>query len=163
MSLRVGNPAVTAEKVALFDSFHAERSRTKGWPIDEPGDIDEYMRMFVVNPFPTQEWCYFLGDVLVGVGYVDLLAGGLSAIYFARDPSYRDRSLGTWNVLSIVDRAAGWVCRMFISAITPRAHRRYVTKGGSGRTSVSISTEFGAMNSRHAGDEMRGPLIMGRV
>jgi leucyl-tRNA---protein transferase len=106
VTLRIGKPTVTAEKVALLDRFHAERSRTKGWSLDEPGDTGEYERMFVINPFPTQEWCYFLGDVLVGVGYVDLLPGGLSAIYFARDPGFSDRSLGTWNVLCIVERAA---------------------------------------------------------
>ncbi len=105
VSLRIGKPTVTAEKVALYDRFHAERSRTKGWAVDEPGDTAEYARMFVINPFPTQEWCYFLGDALVGVGYVDELAGGLSAIHFARDPNFCDRSLGTWNVLCIVDRA----------------------------------------------------------
>jgi leucyl-tRNA---protein transferase len=105
VTVRIGKPTVTAEKVALFDRFHAERTRTKGWSLDEPGDTGEYTRMFVVNPFPTQEWCYFLDDALVGVGYVDELAGGLSAIYFARDPSQGDRSLGTWNVLCIVDRA----------------------------------------------------------
>jgi leucyl-tRNA---protein transferase len=104
--LCIGNPAVTHEKLAVFDRFHAERSETRGWSAYEPGDTAEYARMFVVNPFPTQEWCYFLDDVLVGVGYVDELAGGLSAIYFARDPAYRDRSLGTWNVLNLLDRAS---------------------------------------------------------
>jgi arginyl-tRNA--protein-N-Asp/Glu arginylyltransferase len=106
VSLRIGTPAVTREKVDLFDRFHAERSETKGWALYEPGDTAEYRRMFVINPFPTQEWCYFLGDALVGVGHVDELAGGLSAIYFTRDPNYSDRSLGTWNVLCIIDRAA---------------------------------------------------------
>ncbi len=104
--LRIGVPAVTPEKVALFDRFHADRSETRGWAPNEPDDADEYARSFVSNPFPTQEWCYYLDDALVGVGYVDDLAGGLSAIYFAHDPKYRDRSLGTWNVLSILDRAS---------------------------------------------------------
>ena len=106
VSLGIGIPTVTAEKVALLDRFHAERSRTKGWAVDEPGDTGEFERMFVINPFPTQEWCYFLGDSLVGIGYVDILAGGLSAIYFARDPRHGDRSLGTWNVLCILEQAA---------------------------------------------------------
>jgi leucyl-tRNA---protein transferase len=106
VSLHIGKPTVTAEKVGLLDRFHTERSRTKGWPVVEPGDTAEYSRMFVINPFPTQEWCYFVGDALVGVGYVDHLAHGLSAIYFARDPSYCDRSLGTWNVLCILEQAA---------------------------------------------------------
>ena len=104
--LRIGNPAVTPEKLALFDRFHADRSETRGWALHEPHDAEEYARSFVLNPIPTQEWCYFLDDVLVGVGYVDDLPGGLSAIYFAHDPNYRDRSLGTWNVLSLLERAS---------------------------------------------------------
>jgi leucyl-tRNA---protein transferase len=104
--LRIGTPEVTPEKVALFDRFHANRSETKGWQPHAPGDSAEYERCFVSSPFPTQEWCYFLDNVLVGVGYVDDLVGGLSAIYFAHEPQYRDRSLGTWNVLTILERAA---------------------------------------------------------
>jgi arginine-tRNA-protein transferase len=104
--LRIGRPGITPEKVALLDRFHAHRSRTKGWPRHDPGDVAEYFTSFVDNPFPTQEWCYFLGAALVGVGYVDELAGGLSAIYFAHDPAHVDRSLGTWNVLNLLDRAS---------------------------------------------------------
>ena len=69
-------------------------------------DAVDYARTFVLNPFPTQEWCYFLDGTLVGVGYVDVLARGLSAIYFAHDPRFHDRSLGTWNVLSALERAS---------------------------------------------------------
>ncbi len=104
--LRIGAPSVTTEKVALFDRFHADRSESRGWSSYERGDTEDYARIFVSNPFPTQEWCYFLDDMLVGVGYVDELSGGLSAIYLARDPGYRDRSLGTWNVLCLLDRAS---------------------------------------------------------
>jgi arginine-tRNA-protein transferase len=103
--LRIGNPAVTPEKVALFQRFQADRSQTRGWAPYESGDLAAFAESFAENPFPTQEWCYLLDDVLIGVGYVDELAGGLSAIYFARDPAYRDRSLGTWNVLCLLDRA----------------------------------------------------------
>ena len=103
--LRIGTPAASPEKVALFDRFHADRSETRGWSPYEPGDLEEFAQSFVLNPFPTQEWCYFLDGVLVGLGYVDELARGLSAIYFVRDPAHRDRSLGTWNVLCLLDRA----------------------------------------------------------
>jgi leucyl-tRNA---protein transferase len=106
VQLRIGTPTVTSEKVALFDRFHADRSQTRGWSPTEPDDAMEYARSFVLNPFPTQEWCYYLDGVLVGVGYVDDLAGGLSAIYFAHEPNCRDRSLGTWNVLNLLDRAS---------------------------------------------------------
>jgi arginyl-tRNA--protein-N-Asp/Glu arginylyltransferase len=43
---------------------------------------------------------------LVGVGYVDRVPAGLSAIYFFYEPTKRDRGLGTWNVLNVIDRAA---------------------------------------------------------
>jgi leucyl-tRNA---protein transferase len=103
--LSIGDPKVSPKKVALIDQFHSERSETRGWSLSAPGDREEFVRRFVLNPFPTQEWCYFLDDLLIGVGYVDELAGGLSAIYFARDPTQRDRSLGTWNALCLIDRA----------------------------------------------------------
>jgi arginine-tRNA-protein transferase len=103
--LRVGSPAVTRAKLDLFDRYHAFQSWSKGWPLHEPKDADEYARSFVENPFPTQEWCYFIEDRLVGVGYVDDLPGGLSAIYFYYDPEERQRSLGTNNVLRVIDYA----------------------------------------------------------
>jgi arginine-tRNA-protein transferase len=103
--LRIGTPAVTPEKVAVFERFQADRSDTRGWLPYEPGDAAEFVRSLASNPFPTQEWCYLLDDVLIGVGYVDELSVGLSAIYFARDPAYEDRSLGTWNVLCLISRA----------------------------------------------------------
>jgi len=103
--LRISDPEASPFKVDLLDRFLADRSKSRGWSPCEPGDAAEFASRFVVNPFPTQEWCYFLDDVLIGVGYVDELAGGLSAIYFAREPAHRNRSLGTWNVLCLLERA----------------------------------------------------------
>lgn len=103
--LEIGAPSVTPEKLALFDRFHVDRTAARGWPCQEPVDAEDYAANFVDNPFPTQEWCYFRNDVLIGVGYVDALTVGFSAIYFAHDPDRRDDSLGTWNVLSLIDRA----------------------------------------------------------
>ncbi len=104
--LEIGRPSVTPEKLALFDRFHAERSESRGWSTHDSGDEASHFTSFVDNPFPTQEWCYFLESMLVGVGYVDHLPRGLSAIYFAYDPAYRERSLGTWNVLNLLERSS---------------------------------------------------------
>lgn len=106
VTVKIGEPAVSKEKLALYDKFHAFQTASKGWPEHDPETRTNYLESFVENPFPTQEWCYYLGDRLVGVGYVDALPVGLSAIYFYYDPDERDRSLGTWNVLSIIERAA---------------------------------------------------------
>jgi len=103
--LRIGKPAVTRAKLDLYDRFHAFQTDSKGWPEHEPKDAADYTRSFVENPFRTEEWCYYLGDRLVGVGYVDDLPGGLSAIYFYYDPDERARGLGTWNVLNAIEQA----------------------------------------------------------
>lgn len=103
--IEIGKPAVTRQKLELYDRYHAFQSEAKGWPVHDPKDAAEYARSFVENPFPTQEWCYYLDEQLIGVGYVDDLPGGLSAIYFYYDPELRDRALGTWNVLRIIDYA----------------------------------------------------------
>jgi arginyl-tRNA--protein-N-Asp/Glu arginylyltransferase len=106
IQLRIGVPSVTRAKLDLHDRYHTHQTRAKGWPIHPARDAAGYADSFVNNPFAVQEWCYWLGDRLMGVGYVDDLPGGLSAIYFFYDPDSRDRSLGTWNVLSLLEHAA---------------------------------------------------------
>ncbi len=106
IELRISSPSVTRAKLALYDRYHAFQTETKDWPSHPAKDAYGYANSFVDNPFPTQEWCYYLEGRLVGVGYVDDLPGGLSAIYFFYDPDERWRSLGTWNVLCILEQAA---------------------------------------------------------
>lgn len=105
--LVIGEPSATRAKLDLYDRYHAFQTDAKGWPAHPARDAAEYASGFLDNPFPTQEWCYYLGDRLVGVGYVDDLPGGLSAIYFYYDPAERHRSLGTYNVLHILEQARG--------------------------------------------------------
>lgn len=106
VEVRIGAPAVSPEKLDLYDRYHAFQADFKGWPCHEPKDADEYARSFVDNPFPTLEWCFYLSGRLIGVGYVDDLPGLLSAIYFFYDPDERQRSLGTFNVLCQIKHAA---------------------------------------------------------
>jgi arginine-tRNA-protein transferase len=112
VELRIGTPAVTREKLDLYDRYHARQADAKGWPRHEPRDPESYADSFVEHPFPVEEWTYHLEGRLVGVGYVDHLPvepsglAGLSAIYFFYDPDERGRSLGTWNVMCLIDEAA---------------------------------------------------------
>lgn len=106
VQLRIGAPTVTRAKLDLYDRYHAFQTEAKDWPDHDPRDAVSYSNSFVENPFPTQEWCYYLANRLVGVGYVDDLPSGLSAIYFFHDPAERYRSLGTWNVLNVIAEAA---------------------------------------------------------
>jgi len=102
ITLRIHNhPSSSAEKLDLLARFQQYGHEAKGWPAEGGDDLG----LLLANPFPTEEWCYYLGDRLVGVGYVDTLPEELSAIYFYHDPLERHRSLGTYNVLSILASA----------------------------------------------------------
>lgn len=103
--VRIGRPSVSRTKLRLYDLFHAYQTEHKGWPFHPAKDAASYAESFVQNPFPTQQWCYYRDDRLVAVGYVDDLPGCLSAIYFFYDPDERQRSLGTYNVLKILESA----------------------------------------------------------
>jgi len=107
VELVIGEPGVTEEKLRLYDRFHEHQADEKGWPVHGPKDPRDYAESFVENPFPTEEWCFYAGGRLIGVGYVDVLPNALSAIYFFYDPDERDRSPGTYNVLRVIDSAAG--------------------------------------------------------
>ena len=100
-----GVPSLDPIKQELFEKFHDFQHSLKGWPL--PTGQETFS--FVDNPFPTEDWCYYIDERLVGVGYVDVLPAGLSAIYFYYDPDERHRSLGTYNVLSVIEatRALG--------------------------------------------------------
>jgi arginine-tRNA-protein transferase len=106
LRVEIGSPTASRAKLLLYDRFHAYQTEHKGWPLHPAKDVASYTESFVDNPFPTQEWCYYLDRGLIGVGYVDDLPGGLSAIYFFYDPDERHRSLGTYNVLGIIEHAA---------------------------------------------------------
>jgi arginine-tRNA-protein transferase len=113
VELCIGTPAVSRAKLALYDRYHAHQAGTKGWPRHPARDAASYSDSFVEQPFPVEEWCYYLDGRLLGVGYVDCLpnladtdAGGLSAIYFYYDPEHRQRSPGTWNILCLLEEAA---------------------------------------------------------
>lgn len=98
ITIEVDGPAISSDKRALYMTFHDHQHVTKGWPAPSAEDFDA----FLDNPFPTEEWCYRIDGRLVGVGYVDVLPRGMSAIYFFHDPAERHRSLGTFNVLSLI-------------------------------------------------------------
>ena len=104
VELAIGEPKATRDKLDLYDRFHLFQHGHKGWSVHGPTTANDYIESFVDHPFPTEEWCYFRDGRLIGVGYVDALPAGLSAIYFFYDPAERDHSPGTFNVLSILRR-----------------------------------------------------------
>jgi arginine-tRNA-protein transferase len=106
VELRIGEPEVSLERLDLYDRYHHHQESARGWPAHESRDVVAFLDSFVDNPFPTEEWSYSIGGRLVGLGFVDVLPVGLSAIYFVHDPGRRDLSLGTYNVLRLLAESA---------------------------------------------------------
>lgn len=104
--LEINPPSATPDKLRLYDRYHEFQSDVKDWPTHPPKDVLEYLGSYVDNPFPAQEYSYYIGDRLVAIGYVDALPDALSAVYCFYDPDIRERSLGTWNVLCAIEQAA---------------------------------------------------------
>jgi arginyl-tRNA--protein-N-Asp/Glu arginylyltransferase len=121
VSVTAGPPTVSDDRIALYDKFHAFQADAIGWPSHATNNPASYAESFVVNPFVTQEWCYRRGESLIAVGYVDVLPDGVSAIYFYYDPDFRDRSLGTFNVLNVI--------RFAKSRNVPYAYLGYFVEG----------------------------------
>jgi arginine-tRNA-protein transferase len=101
LTVRIGAPHSTPDKLDLFARFHQHKHDVQGWPYGEEQKLDTFLN----NPFPTEEWTYALDDRLLAVGYVDVLREGLSAIYFFWDPAEHRRSLGTFNILAMIASA----------------------------------------------------------
>lgn len=105
VTLRIGPPEVAPDKLDLYDRYHQFQIDAVGWNARPPKDAAEYYESFVDNPFVSEEWNYFLRGRLAGVGFVDVVPSGLSAIYFFHQPHLRSHGLGVWNVLQVIEEA----------------------------------------------------------
>lgn len=98
VTVRVGAPSLSPDRLDLWVRFHRHGHEAKGWRADVTDDPG----MLLENPFPIEEWTYYVGDRLIAVAYVDALPEGLSAIYCYYDPTEGARSPGTFNILSLL-------------------------------------------------------------
>ncbi|WP_169976519.1 arginyltransferase [Tautonia rosea] len=94
------------EVLDLYDRYHLRQQELRGWPSHELDAPEDFQDAFLDNPIPTEQWLYRIDGRLIGAGFVDVLPGALSAIYFVYDHAILNRSPGTWNILRLLDRAA---------------------------------------------------------
>ena len=64
-----------------------------------PQTPDAFAEFLYDSPTSTREFCYYVGERLIGVSLVDVCDGGLSSIYMYFDPDHASRSLGTYSAL----------------------------------------------------------------
>jgi arginine-tRNA-protein transferase len=94
----MGDPAPTAEKHAVYQSYLAARHHG-----EMTGSWQEFSDFLYEGPPIAREVVYRAGDRLVGAGIVDVEPEAMSAVYFYFDPEEGARSPGTFNVLWLID------------------------------------------------------------
>ena len=104
----VDTPHVDRERIDLYARWHLDRELTLGW---DPVALDaERYAMEFAFPHPSVREVAFRDpaddDRLVGLGIVDEVPSGLSAVYFFWDPDHAPSSLGVAHVVRLIDEAA---------------------------------------------------------
>lgn len=97
LSVSVSAPAFEAEDYRLFTKYlrmrHGEDAT--GW------DERTYVAAYIESPVDSAIVRYRDGaGTLVALGFVDVLPGGFSSVYFAFDPDEGRRSLGSYSVFA---------------------------------------------------------------
>jgi arginyl-tRNA--protein-N-Asp/Glu arginylyltransferase len=107
----VSHPTVDDARLALYARWHASRERARGW--DANPQTRERYALELGFPHPCAQEAAFYDDeaagALVGVGLYDATPRALSAAFFYYDPEYARLSLGTANVVGLIEdaRASG--------------------------------------------------------
>lgn len=100
-------PVVDDERLALYGKWHAHRESERGWD-PSPIDAERYAFDFAFEHPSVREVTFRDpddGNRLVGLGIVDAVPDGYSAVYFFWAPAHAPDSLGTAHVVTLVDQA----------------------------------------------------------
>lgn len=60
---------------------------------------EDYTRFLIDSPVATEMMRYYVGDHLMGIGWIDVLPDSLSSVYFVFDPDHAFRSPGVFSLL----------------------------------------------------------------
>lgn len=96
------NRKLTDEHYALYRRYLAARHANGGM---DPDDADAFREFLACGWGSTEFWEFRAGTELVAVSVVDRIPRGLSAVYTFFDPDLPARSLGSYAILSQIERA----------------------------------------------------------
>ncbi len=104
LEVRLGEPQVDDQRLALFASYHRAQQTRKTWPRHSESKTG-YCLSFVFNLIPALEITLWEGEALRGVMLVDLTPHVVSAVYHYYDLSQPRRSFGTYLILQTIELA----------------------------------------------------------
>ena len=88
------------EDFALYQQYQ------KDWhDAESPVEEIEYFDFLIETPVPTEILRYYLGNKLIGLGWLDRLPELISSVYFVFDPEFVSRRLGVFSLLYEIEYA----------------------------------------------------------
>jgi arginine-tRNA-protein transferase len=104
LAVRLARPSVDRERLDLYNRYHQDQTRRKGWPsVDK--DPTDYAASFVGNPIPSIELSVWEGRVLRAVLIAEVTPNVVSAVYHYHDLTLPGRGLGTFCILNTIELA----------------------------------------------------------
>lgn len=98
IAVELGPISPTREKLTLLDKFFHHRFPGRN------NNAHEYYSGFFLNSAGfSGEATYRLNGQLVGTAIIDLGPSWINTVYFFFDPDHTDRSLGTFNILQLIE------------------------------------------------------------
>ncbi|MBK9258985.1 MAG: arginyltransferase [Polyangiaceae bacterium] len=107
LRIEVGPPRIDDQRLALYHVWHSQREVAREWAPSTLGSR-EYFYQFAFPHPSAREVAYYddsAGGRLVAIGICDETPLAWSAVYCFYDPAYARLSLGTANVLTLVELA----------------------------------------------------------
>ncbi len=105
VELRIGPSKLSVDRMELYVLHHAHHAEQKGWKKCNLLTAANRIAFFMSAATDIEEWAYYLDGKLIAVSYIDVLDPGYSGVYFYHHPDFRQRSLGTWCILSLIEQA----------------------------------------------------------
>ncbi len=82
------------------ESFELYQKYQVAWHHNsEKPDFWEFQNFLIESPVDTEMAHYYLGDLLVGVSWIDRLPSAISSVYFIFHPDFAFRRLGVYSIL----------------------------------------------------------------
>lgn len=98
ITVEIHPPACSDENLQLLGKFLDAR-----YPGRDSLPLDYYTDFFLNHITNTVEFRYRLGTKLIGVAIADISIAWLNVVFFYFDPAEGKRSLGTYNILHLID------------------------------------------------------------
>lgn len=104
LTVRFEAPTIDAQRLALYNRYHAEQQRRKGWP-ETDKSVEDYVNAFLENPVRGVEVSVWEGDSLRAIALTDITETIVSGVYHYHDLDHAHRGLGVFVMLQVFELA----------------------------------------------------------